>query len=150
MFSGFRTRTQGGFTLLEVLLVVAALAVLAGIVIVAINPGKQLGETRNVQRKVDVNTILNAVHQYAIDTGASPSSISETQTEICKTGAPDCTALIDLSALTANEAYLVAIPEDPTVTSTNGTGYEIYKTANGRITVVAPNAERGASISVRR
>ncbi len=65
-----------GFTLIEILLVVAAIAILAGIVILAINPGKQLGETRNAQRRSDVTTILNGVYQYSIDTGAVPSAIT--------------------------------------------------------------------------
>ena len=150
-------RKKGGFTLLEILLVVAAIGILAGIVILAINPGKQLGDTRNAQRKVDVNTVLNAVYQYSIDNnGTIPSGIASstcatvTTNEICKTGAASCTNLIDLSVLTASERYLVSIPIDPTSTSTNGTTYRIAKGSNGRVTVCAPNAESGATISVTR
>ena len=136
--------------MLEILLVVAAIAILAGIVIVAINPGKQLGTTKNADRQASVNTILNAVYQYSIDNGGSlPASITTTQTEICKVGAT-CTGLIDLSVLTDNAVYIVDLPADPTGASTNGIGYEILKTANGRVTVVAPDAEQGATISVTR
>jgi type IV pilus assembly protein PilA len=139
-----------GFTLLEILLVVALIAILAGIVILAINPGKQLADTRNAQRRTDVNTILNGVYQYIVDTnGTLPATITTTDTEICKTGGT-CTDLIDLSVLTAAEKYLVAMPSDPTGATTNGTGYKIVKTANGRITVSAPSAENSATISVTR
>lgn len=140
-----------GFTLLEILLVVAAIAILAGIVIVAINPGKQLGDTRNAQRQSNVNTILNAVYQYAVDNnGSLPTGITTTQTEICKTGGT-CAGLVDLGVLTADEKYLTAMPNDPNgVCNANGVCYEIKKSANGRITVVAPDAEQGVTISVTR
>lgn len=144
-------QTKKGFTLLEILLVVAAIAILAGIVIVAINPGKQLGDTKNAQRQTDVNTILNAVYQYAIDNkGTLPASVTTTQGEICATGGTCAAPLVDLGVLTASEEYLVAIPNDPTGSSANGAGYEIVKSANGRVTVVAPDAEQGATISVTR
>ena len=150
-----RVQTQG-FTLIEILLVVAAIAILAGIVILAINPNKQLGDTRNAQRRADVNTILNAVYQYTIDNnGTLPTNITTTQSEICvgNTATSTCTgaSLIPLNELVWSEKYLTAIPHDPNGTcATNGTCYEIKKSANGRITVVAPDAEQGATISVTR
>ena len=70
-------KNQKGFTLIEILLVVAAIAILAGIVIVAINPAKQLGDTRNASRNSAVNTILNAITQYAVDNnGVLPAGIT--------------------------------------------------------------------------
>lgn len=145
-----------GFTLLELLLVVAIIAILAGVVIFAINPGKQLAETRNAQRKVDINTILNAVYQFTIDNnGTLPKYITTTQTEICLTGtdtaSATCGTLIDLEDLTNSEKYLVRIPLDPSgATTTFGTGYHIFKTVNNRVKVTAVAAEQSQKISVTR
>lgn len=139
-----------GFTLIEILLVVAAIAILAGIVILAINPNKQLGDTRNGQRRADVNTILNAVYQYTIDNnGTLPASITTTSTEICNNSG-SCTGLIDLAVITASEKYLVSIPLEPQKTNALGAGYMIKKSANGRITVDAQFEEQSATISVTR
>ena len=79
-----------GFTLLEILLVVAAIAILAGIVIVAINPGKQLATIRNSARRSDVNAILNAVYQYSIDnSGIFPANL-DTNLKMLGTAASGC------------------------------------------------------------
>lgn len=151
-------KKQSGFTLIEILLVVAALAILAGIVVLAINPNKQLGDTRNSERSTSVSTILNAVYQYALDNnGSLPPSVAaltaDTPTEICATGAAVCTSLVDLGVLTASEKYLVTIPSDPqcpTACATNGAGFQISRTANNRVKVIAPDAEQGVTIEVTR
>ena len=145
------SRNQKGFTLIEILLVVAAIAILAGIVIVAINPGKQLGDARNADRRSGVTTILNAVYQYSIDNnGTLPAGITASSTEVCASDAASCTGFIDLSVLTVNGKYLVGIPSEPQKVNANGAGYRISKNASGRITVDAQYPEQGATISVTR
>lgn len=148
--------SQRGFTLLEILLVVAAIAILAGIVIVAINPARQLGETRNAQRKVDVRTILSAVQQYNLKEGGIPSSIEagtacgdDEAQEICATDASSCSGLVDLSVLTDDEKYLTSIPIDPSgPMAANGTGYMIYRGSNDRVTACAWQAELDEPVSI--
>lgn len=143
-------KTKKAFTLLEILLVVAAIAILAGIVILAINPAKQLGDTKNAARKADVNTILSAVYQYSIDNnGNLPAGITSSSTEIC--ASTTCTGLADLAEIVASQKYVVSMPIDPSGgVNANGTGYAISKSANGRITVSSLKAEQGATISVTR
>ena len=157
-----KIRSQKGFTLLEILLVVAAIAILASIVIIAINPTKQLGVTRNAQRRSNVNTILNAVYQYAIDndgnvpTGidsvATSSQVLGTATTGCDT---TCTATTTVAAcvdLTSDlvPTYITAIPHDPKTGTAANTDYYINKDANGRITVGSCDPEQSATISVTR
>ncbi|MCK9578132.1 type II secretion system GspH family protein [bacterium] len=139
---------KGGFTLLEVLLAIAAVTILSGIVILAINPNKQLADARNAQRRIDVNTILSAIYQYSIDhEGAMPPTITTTATPICKPGfIVDC---VDLSMLTLGQEYLIDIPADPNNSLSTNVGYTVMKNINNRITVMAPSAE-GVSISATK
>ncbi|MDA3802277.1 MAG: type II secretion system protein [Patescibacteria group bacterium] len=132
------TKTKG-FTLLEILLVVAAIAILAGIVILAINPTKQLGDTKNAARRADVSTILNSIYQYSIDNnGSLPNDLTATtNTEICHSDATATTSCVFLGDLTPT--YITAIPVDPDENGTELTGYSIEVLPSGRIKVSALN-----------
>lgn len=147
---------QKGFTLIELLVVIGILAVLLGIVLVAINPARQFSQANNTKRSSDVSAILNAVHQYAADNkGTLPAAITTTaqtvgngagQANICSLVVP---------------TYIAQLPVDPSIsngtpvsdcTATHNTGYTIVKsaTSSGRVTVTAPSAELSQTISVTR
>ena len=139
---------RGGFTLLEILLVVGIIAILAGIVILAINPSKQLGDSRDSQRRSDVLTILNAIYQYSIDNDGDLTEIND-GIEIIESDA-DCIDSIDdtdadainldTSLVGASSTYLTDIPSDPTAEA-GESRYYVVRRDSGRITVCAPYAE---------
>lgn len=149
-----------GFTLLEILLVVAAIAILAGIVIVAVNPAQQLAQVRDAQRRSDVNALSQAIAQYTLKNNGVPSTLvvsaSETctgktysgQYGICKEGV-SC-AGTSLDALSADRNYLVSLPNDPTGTDASFTGYVAFKYSTNRVMVCAPFAEATTTISAIR
>jgi type IV pilus assembly protein PilA len=133
-----------GFTLLEILLVVGIIAILAGIVILAINPTKQLGDARNAQRRSDVLTIMNAVYQFSLDNEGAlpPTLLLETATD------DDCGTSTGIDAMTldgeddlnvASSTYITNIPFDPSEgESAVASEYYVVERTNGRITVCAP------------
>ncbi|MBI2444726.1 MAG: type II secretion system protein [Candidatus Magasanikbacteria bacterium] len=144
-----RPRFPGGFTLLEVLLTVALISILAGVVIIAINPGRQFAATRDAQRRADINTILNAFYLYLIDNkGQIPAVITTSRREICPGLDPD--DCVNLSFLTDGQTYFDHLPRDPLL-GENGThtGYYIEKNLDDRITVGA-NGELQPYIEISR
>lgn len=149
---------NAGFTLIELLVVIVLIAVLAVAIILAINPNKYFERARNSKRRQDIDAIAKAVYAYSLGENTDlPSTIPQTAAcdspltnEICRTDAASCTGLVNLSQVTAGQKYLVEIPKDPISSSTNGTGYYISKNANSRITICAPLAEDGQTISATR
>ncbi|HMP67630.1 MAG TPA: prepilin-type N-terminal cleavage/methylation domain-containing protein [Candidatus Paceibacterota bacterium] len=132
-------KNKKGFTLLEMLLVIAIIAILAGIVIVAINPAKQLADANNAKRQSDVLAILNAIHQYGIDNQGDLSGLSlEDENEECSLSTG--TDAIDLEGdlVDGSVSYISAVPTDPQ-TGPNVSSYIVTQNSSGgRITVCAP------------
>ena len=145
-------KTYKGFSLIEILVVVALIVILATITIVAINPGKNFRDTRNAQRSADVNALLSAVTQYTTDGKVLPAGISEC-TAVWSAGSSIGTEGINLAPLLAGGTdgtdYMVSIPTDPSEGTAANTGYVIC-TIGTRVQIAAPNAEAGKEIAVRR
>lgn len=144
-----------GFTLIELLIVIGVIAILAAIVIVAVNPARQFAQARNAQRESNVNTALNAIHQNMVDNdgiwtcGAGDLPTSST-VMASSTGAYNiCDCIVP--------TYVAEMPVDPSATGAQYTDctdydsqYEVSQGTGGRVTISAPGAELGKTISVTR
>jgi len=143
-----------GFTLIEILVVVALIAILTAITFIAINPAKNFADTRNAQRSSDVNEILNAVTQYTSEQGHTLADLGTIP--LCSATPAHIgsgTGNVDLDKAPLVDTYIVGIPLDPSTGTAADTQYTICQTAvggAGRIQVSAPLAENSKTISVKR
>ena len=123
---------SSGFTLIELLVVIGIIGILATVVLVAINPGRQFASARDSQRRSDIYSIVNAIYQYSVENnGIVPISITTTPTQIGTQ-----VGLVNLSADLV-PTFIARIPQDPSTGTPENTGYTIYQDLNGRIVASA-------------
>jgi prepilin-type N-terminal cleavage/methylation domain-containing protein len=137
------------FTLIELLLVIGIVAVLAGIVITAVNPQLQLASATDANRRAGARTIQQALNQYLVDFGALPNAASITTGStlmICKQGLSPIGCL-NLDSLVPT--YIAEMPQDSWVVDPNHSGFTVTRDAQGRPLVMAAylNTTRGGAPS---
>ena len=147
------SRPIQGFTLIEILVVIGMIAILATVVLVAINPLRQFAQARNTQRQANVSAILNAIGERIADNGGTFAGGT-------------CPALpSEVTAMSKNAfdirscivpTYISELPYDPSngnngclsdtcMSQTYDTGYTVAQNAaTSRITVCAPSAQENA------
>lgn len=149
-----RKLNQSGLTLTELLLAMLVIGMAAVVVIRISNPKDRLARDRNAQRQADITAIANAIHEYAKDNqGKLPQQISETSAEICASHTESCKNLVDISAVVSSGNYIQRLPTDPQcslVCAVNGTGYKISKDSSDHLILIAPYAEKGQTVRLRK
>ena len=150
-------RANAGFTLIEILVVIGIIALLATIVIIAINPARQFAQARNTQRQSNINTVLNAIGQNIADnkglltcgSGAITTSSSTIVNGTTATAIPSgmATTKVDLSCLVPIYVSQLASDPDTAWAVSPFTGYDVSADALGRITVCAPRSIMETQIS---
>jgi prepilin-type N-terminal cleavage/methylation domain-containing protein len=151
-------RAPRGFTLIEILVVIAMLAILSTVVLVAINPLRQFAQARNSQRQSNVAALLNAITGRMADNGGFFVSSSSILTDSCRILLPNTLHNMTKAQLDIRNClvptYLSELPYDPaygnntcTTAACNGPGesYDSEYTLmidvpTNRITVCAPFA----------
>lgn len=137
-----KSNSLNGFTLLEILVAMGLVAVLAGVTVAAINPGRQFALARNTQRKTDLAAIVSAITQNMVEHQGKFE---------CSKQLPENYDKIASSNLNIREClvpnYLSEIPVDPESgeeykDNTYNTNYEIKQDKiTKRISLKAPDAE---------
>ena len=129
---------RGGFTLLEILLVIAMMVIIVGILAAVMDIPSLLINTRDAERQQNAKEMEEAMYQHLIDQWEilNDTEIPEGEAnakDICRYGITD-PSCVNLDGLITD--YLPTLPADPSETNDNLSGYKVYK-LSGRPRIIA-------------
>jgi len=138
---------------------IAIISMLASLLIVAVNPGRQFAKARDTQRSTDLYALLSAIYQYSSehsgawpDTDGNPVTSNFPTSATCIGTNPGCfnLAAAGVAGETIVPVYMASLPQDPTTGNSPGNiGYTIYVDANNRIHASATGEIEG-TITITR
>ena len=115
-------KVQQGFTIIELLIVIAIICILAGLVLNNFQ-GAQ-AKARDVQRKTRINSVHSKLEEYYNNNGGYPDGTLSTTV----LAGIDAAALTDTNSASVIQSYQIAVtaPTTPTYTATNQMYYQAY------------------------
>lgn len=127
-----------GFTLMELIVVIAILGILLGTIVFTLNPIDQIRKGRDSQRKNDLAQIQRGLEQYYSDNGRYPTSDAGNQIN----DAPSCGGAACVWGNrwgTSGTIYMAKLPKDPI----SSKKYIYVEGANQQSYSLYANLERG-------
>lgn len=123
-----------GFTLIEMIVVIALVGIIAATALAAINPNAQLQKSNDAHRKADLESLQHALELYYQDKNVYPTSSSDFK---IMSGAST------LSWGSSWQPYMATLPKDPTLKNT----YVYYSppSAAGQTYYLYANVQRGSN-----
>lgn len=136
-----------GFTLLEVLMVIAIIAILGGLIIFMARPSDLLTDTNNAKRDAEAGTIEQALEAYAAFNTNGEKYPPELQNlpsgvyDICKEGQSSCSGnSVNIDTL-IEQGFLAQVPVSSGCSSSTDSCYNIKSVNNGQSLKILADSE---------
>ena len=131
----FAHNHRSGFTLIELLLSIGLISILAAVIIVAINPLKQLSAAEDARRRNNASQLQKALAQYLVEYDVFPGNTDILEgvgnaLPICRAGAAESGGCVNIDRLVTSAGdFLPCLPRDGRETDSDRSGFSVYQEA---------------------